>query len=58
MDVLIPQGGEAFLLRNLWSEARFARDGNGWKATLRPLWLNRDPVPLERLDGVPGGSSP
>lgn len=49
IDVLIPQGGDAFLLRNLWSEARLARGPEGPGATLRPLWYERDPVPLERL---------
>lgn len=49
VDVLIPQGNDAFLLRNLWSEARFTRGADGPKGTLRPLWLSRDAVPLERL---------
>jgi hypothetical protein len=49
VDVLVPQGNDAFLLRNLWSEARFTRGTDGPKGTLRPLWLSRDAVPLERL---------
>ena len=48
-DVLIPQGHDTFLLRNMWSEMRFVPGPNGPTPTLRPLWLERDPVPLERV---------
>ena len=55
-DVLVPQGNDTFLLRNFWSELRFdatkaTKDGPG--ATLRPLWFQRDPVPLERVPTAP-----
>jgi CubicO group peptidase (beta-lactamase class C family) len=49
LDVLIPQGGDAFLLRSLWSEMRFPGDAGAPPATLRPLWFETKPVPLERL---------
>ena len=48
-DVLIPQGGDAFLVRSLWSEMRFA-SGAGAPPTLRPLWFETKPVPLERVE--------
>jgi CubicO group peptidase (beta-lactamase class C family) len=48
-DVLIPQGNDTFLLRNYWSELRFVASKEGPKPTLRPLWFERDPVPLERV---------
>ncbi len=55
-DALIPQGADAFLLRNHWSEMRFvAEPGTGIpKPTLRPLWFKTDAVALER---VPEGTS-
>jgi len=49
VDVLIPQGGDAFLLRSLWSEMRFPAEAGAPKATLRPLWFEAKPVPLERV---------
>ncbi len=49
LDVLLPQGNGAYLLRNLWSELRLPDATGGGRPTLRPLWLKRDPVPLERL---------
>jgi CubicO group peptidase (beta-lactamase class C family) len=51
VDVLIPQGDDAFLLRNFWSELRFvtADAGKAPKATMRPLWFQGDPVPMERV---------
>jgi CubicO group peptidase (beta-lactamase class C family) len=55
VDALIPQGGDAFLLRTLWSEMRFAPAAGGPKPTLRPLWFKTDPVPLERVaEGAAG----
>jgi hypothetical protein len=56
LDVLIPQGGDAFLLRSLWSEMRFTTGaGSTPRPTLRPLWFKTDPVPLERVaEGSPG----
>lgn len=50
-DYLIPQGGDRFLLRLLWSELRVERDSSGQAPvlTLRPLWLDREPVKLTRL---------
>jgi len=54
-DVLIPQGDNAFLLRNHWSEMRFVTDAatGTAKPTLRPLWFKADPVPLARVaDGA------
>jgi CubicO group peptidase (beta-lactamase class C family) len=55
VDVLIPQGGDAFLLRTLWSEMRFTTVDGAVKPTLRPLWFKTDPVPLERVaDATPG----
>jgi CubicO group peptidase (beta-lactamase class C family) len=47
VDVLIPQGGDTFLLRNMWSEMRIPSDP-GKQPTLRPLWIKREPVALER----------
>ena len=51
VDVLVPQGGGAFLLRNLWSEMRFVAGASGQPphATLLPLWFKTDPVVCERL---------
>ena len=55
VDVLIPQGGDAFLLRSLWSEMRFTTVNGAIKPTLRPLWFKTDPVPLERVaNATPG----
>jgi hypothetical protein len=56
LDALIPQGGDAFLLRSLWSEMRFTTAaGTAPRPTLRPLWFKTDPVPLERVaEGSPG----
>ena len=56
LDVLIPQGGDAFLLRSLWSEMRFTTAaGTAPRPTLRPLWFKTDAVPLERVTtGSPG----
>jgi hypothetical protein len=48
VDYLLPQGNDAFLLRNLWSELRLPVTG-GAPATLRPLWLDRPPAALERI---------
>jgi len=48
--VLVPQGGDAFLLRNLWSEMRLSRANGKAKVTMRPLWFKTDPVTLERVD--------
>jgi len=55
-DVLIPQGDDTFLLRNFWSELRFVATKatkDGPTPTLRPLWFERDPVPLERIQDGP-----
>jgi len=51
MDALIPQGDDAFLLRNYWSEMRLVSDaGTGTpRLTLRPLWFKADPVALDRV---------
>jgi len=56
LDVLIPQGGDVFLLRSLWSEMRFTTEaGAAPKPTLRPLWFKTSPVPLERVaESAPG----
>ena len=50
-DYLIPQGDGRYLLRLLWSELRVERDSSGQAPvlTLRPLWLDREPVKLTRL---------
>ena len=50
-DALIPQGDDAFLLRNHWSEMRLVTDpGTGRpQPTLRPLWFEANPVALERV---------
>jgi len=45
IDVLVPQGGGAFLLRTMWSELKFGGAG----VTIRPLWLDNAPVKLERV---------
>jgi len=50
LDVLIPQGNDAYLLRNLWSEMRLSTEAGKVRATMRPLWFKTDPVPLERVD--------
>ena len=50
VDVLVPQGGDVFLLRNLWSEMRLSRANGKAKVTMRPLWFKTDPVTLERVD--------
>ena len=44
IDVLVPQGGGVFLLRTMWSELKFTAT----QVTIRPLWLDNDPVKLER----------
>jgi hypothetical protein len=49
IDVLLPQGDQAFLARVYWSEVRFVATGGQPRATVRPLWLEREPVALERL---------
>jgi len=49
LDVLVPQGGDAYLLRNLWSEMRLTAEAGKVKATMRPLWFKTDPVPLEPI---------
>jgi CubicO group peptidase (beta-lactamase class C family) len=56
-DAMIPQGDDAYLLRNHWSEMRLANDpGTGKPApTLRPLWFSTQPVALERVsESTPG----
>src|SRR6185503_8267839 len=50
LDVLLPQGDGAFLARIYWSEFRFVTTDGKPRATVRPLWLEREPIPLERLD--------
>jgi hypothetical protein len=51
VDVLIPQGDDTYLLRNLWSELRVVPAGAGQppSVTLRPLWLTTEPRPLQRM---------
>jgi CubicO group peptidase (beta-lactamase class C family) len=50
-DVLIPQGDDRYLLRNLWSELRVSTAAAGQPAsvTLRPLWFTAEPQPLKRV---------
>jgi len=50
-DVLIPQGDDTYLLRNLWSEVRVAPAAAGQppRVTLRPLWLTTEARPLQRI---------
>jgi CubicO group peptidase (beta-lactamase class C family) len=49
LDVLLPQGDNAFLARVYWSEFRFVPGDGQLRATVRPLWLERAPIALERL---------
>jgi len=46
VDVLVPQGGDRYLLRNLWSEMRLVPDSA--VATLRPLWIPGNEKPRAR----------
>ena len=55
VDVLIPQGEGVFLLRSLWSEIRFTDAAGAPGATIRPLWFETRPVPLERLSAAGTG---
>jgi hypothetical protein len=49
-DVLIPQGDDHYLLRNLWSEVHVApaAAGQSPSVTIRPLWFTTEPTPLQR----------
>lgn len=56
-DILVPQGDDRFLLRTLWSELRFVEGPTGPTPTLRPLWLEGEPVPLERVAAGANGKT-
>jgi len=51
VDVLIPQGDDRYLLRNLWSELRFVPGEPGREpgVTIRPLWFTTEAKPLQRV---------
>ena len=51
LDVLVPQGDDRYLLRNLWCEMRLVPAGGDHAAsvTMRPLWFTTAAKPLQRL---------
>jgi CubicO group peptidase (beta-lactamase class C family) len=51
VDVLVPQGDDRYLLRNLWCEMRLVPEGpdRASSVTMRPLWFTTEARPLQRV---------